>query len=63
MASTKTLVKLQGPDRTAALQQISSWKEVEGRDAIFKQYKFKNFIQAFGFMSSVALVAEKVRAF
>ena len=33
---------------------------VEGRDAIVKQFKFKNFNQAFGFMTRVALQAEKM---
>ena len=30
-----------------------------GRDAIHKEFKFKNFVEAFGFMSSVELMAEK----
>ena len=32
----------------------------EGRDAIHKEYKFKNFNEAFGFMTRVALQAEKM---
>lgn len=36
------------------------WSEVEGRDAIYNQYQFKNFNSAFGFMSRVALMAEKI---
>lgn len=28
---------------------------VDGRDAIYKEFIFKNFIEAFGFMTSVAL--------
>jgi 4a-hydroxytetrahydrobiopterin dehydratase len=39
---------------------LSGWKMVPGgRDAIIKEYKFKDFVQAFGFMSRAALVAEK----
>ena len=31
------------------------WTLIEGRDAIFKKFEFKNFNQAWGFMSRVAL--------
>ena len=33
---------------------------VEGRDAIKKDFKFANFNEAFGFMTRVALQAEKM---
>lgn len=33
---------------------------VEGRDAIYKEFLFKNFNEAFGFMSRVALLADKM---
>ena len=36
------------------------WAYVQGRDAIHKSFKFKDFIEAFGFMSRVALIAEKM---
>ena len=32
---------------------------VEGRDAIEREFRFKDFAQAWGFMSRVALLAEK----
>ena len=38
----------------------NDWKMVEGRDAISKKYKFKSFVRAFGWMSSVAIIAEKM---
>merc|ERR1712131_566443 len=38
--------------------QSTGWKLVEGRDAIEKEYKFKNFNEAFSFMTAVALNAE-----
>ncbi|MEM1432124.1 MAG: 4a-hydroxytetrahydrobiopterin dehydratase [Pseudomonadota bacterium] len=38
----------------------AGWAEVEGRDAIAKTYRFKDFNEAFGWMSRVALVAEKM---
>ncbi len=37
----------------------NGWQMVEGRDAIHKQFVFRNFIEAFGFMTKVALWAEK----
>ena len=36
------------------------WSMVEGRDAIQKTYLFKNFIEAFGFMTQAAIIAEKM---
>ncbi len=36
------------------------WAMVEGRDAIRKDYKFRSFVSAFGWMTSAALVAEKL---
>ena len=44
----------------AAVQQLSGWKAAEGRDAIEKTYKFDDFSQAFGWMSRIALAAEKL---
>jgi 4a-hydroxytetrahydrobiopterin dehydratase len=52
--------KLTGDERTQALADLEGWTEVEGRDAIQKSYQFKSFNQAFGFMSRVALAAEKM---
>jgi len=46
--------------RRAALAGLDGWVLVEGRDAIQKTFKFKDFSQAFGFMARVALVAEKM---
>lgn len=37
----------------------SGWQAVEGRDAIRKIWKFKDFSQAWGFMSRVAMAAER----
>ncbi|KAH7711808.1 Pterin-4-alpha-carbinolamine dehydratase 2 [Aphelenchoides avenae] len=38
----------------------SGWKVQANRDAIKKVFQFKNFNEAFGFMSRVALQAEKM---
>jgi len=54
--------KLQGADRDAALAELSAlgWDEIEGRDAIFKSFRFANFAEAWGWMTRIALVAEKM---
>ena len=52
--------RLQGAARVKAVQELDEWADVPGRDAITKTYRFKNFRKAFGFMSEVALVAEKM---
>jgi 4a-hydroxytetrahydrobiopterin dehydratase len=44
----------------AALAQLSGWSAAEGRDAISKSFKFKDFNAAFGWMTRVALAAEKL---
>jgi len=43
----------------AALSRLPGWQEVEGRDAISKTFRFEDFNAAFGFMTRVALEAEK----
>jgi 4a-hydroxytetrahydrobiopterin dehydratase len=52
--------KLTGDARKAALARLAGWSEVAGRDAITKKFTFKDFNQAFGFMTRAALVAEKM---
>lgn len=44
----------------AALSQLSRWRAAEGREAIFKSYRFADFKAAFGFMTQVALKAEQM---
>lgn len=38
----------------------NGWVQTTDRDAIVKTYKFKNFIDAFGFMTRTAIHAEKL---
>lgn len=52
--------KLPADARKAALAKLSGWREVEGRDAITRKFEFRNFNEAFGFMSRAALMAEKL---
>src|SRR5665213_3322341 len=52
--------KLTGSARADALRKLGGWAEVAGRDAITRTFVFKDFNQAFGFMTRAALVAEKM---
>ena len=52
--------KLSVEARKAALGKLAGWSEVPGRDAITRKFVFKDFNQAFGFMTRAALVAEKM---
>lgn len=52
--------KLTGQARSDALRGLKGWSEVPGRDAIAKTFVFKDFNEAFGFMSRAALIAEKM---
>lgn len=42
------------------MNDLDGWSMVEGREAIYKTFTFKNFIQAFGFMTQSAIIAEKI---
>ena len=44
----------------AALEQLEGWSVADGRDAIVRTFIFKDFNAAFGFMTRVALAAEKL---
>jgi 4a-hydroxytetrahydrobiopterin dehydratase len=52
--------KMMGETRKKVLAELPGWTEVAGRDAIRKKFVFANFVEAFGFMSKVALVAERM---
>src|ERR1700685_2638603 len=52
--------KLTAEARKAALAKLADWSDAAGRDAITKKFVFKDFNQAFGFMTRAALVAEKM---
>src|SRR5512141_2085001 len=52
--------KLTADARKSALARLAGWSEVAGRDAITRKFVFKDFNQAFGFMTRAALVAEKM---
>jgi 4a-hydroxytetrahydrobiopterin dehydratase len=52
--------KLDAPAQQEALAKLSGWKDVPGRDAIQKSFKFADFNAAFAFMTRAALMAEKM---
>jgi len=54
--------KLEGDQRSDALKLLhtTGWQLMDNRDALHKAFIFKNFNQAFGFMTRVALLAEKL---
>lgn len=52
--------KFDASQREAVLAQLPEWRVVEGREAITRTLKFADFSAAFGFMSRVALAAEKL---
>ena len=47
------------PDTDRADLAANGWNQSQDRDAISKAYKFKNFVEAFGWMTQIALWAEK----
>jgi 4a-hydroxytetrahydrobiopterin dehydratase len=52
--------KLTGEARGRLLAELQGWRVADGRDAIVKSFKFKDFNQAFAFMTRIALMAEKM---
>jgi 4a-hydroxytetrahydrobiopterin dehydratase len=54
------LKKLTAQERVEALRKVPDWHMLEDRDAIARQYRFADFNAAFGFMSRLALYAERV---
>jgi len=48
--------KLSEAEIHAALQELSGWTVAKGK--LHREYKFADFIHAFGFMTSAALAAE-----
>jgi 4a-hydroxytetrahydrobiopterin dehydratase len=56
-------VKLSEKDKEVALMvnlKKNGWKHLKDRDAIYKNFEFNNFVDAFAWMTKVALYAEKI---
>ncbi|WP_172297478.1 4a-hydroxytetrahydrobiopterin dehydratase [Pseudoruegeria sp. HB172150] len=53
--------KLTGTDRDTALKPLleNGWTLADDRDALQKTFQFKNFVEAFGWMTKLAIWAEK----
>jgi 4a-hydroxytetrahydrobiopterin dehydratase len=51
---------LKGEARRQALAGLTGWSEVPDRDAITRTFVFRDFKEAFGFMTRVAEVAEEM---
>jgi len=52
--------RLVGSEREKALKEIPHWKEVQGRDAIERKFEFKDFKEAWAWMTRVAEVADQM---
>lgn len=52
--------RLSAEARDEALVTLTGWKLADGREAITKRFVFRDFNEAFGWMTRVALVAEKM---
>jgi len=51
--------RLDAEGRMALARVLPGWSLVEGRDAITRSFRFADFSEAWGFMTRVALLAEK----
>lgn len=52
--------KLSPAERQAALSRLPGWTNAKAKDAIEKRFVFADFVEAFAFMTRVALVAERM---
>jgi 4a-hydroxytetrahydrobiopterin dehydratase len=51
--------QLDEDERAAALDELGEWDYDETRDALTRTFMFADFVEAFGFMTRVAILAEK----
>ena len=52
------IAKLSDTDRAALGEILPAWSLLDGRDAIQRDFQFRDFNEAWGFMARVALLAE-----
>lgn len=52
--------KLSQADRSVMLLKLLEWRELTDREALFRSFRFADFNAAFGFMTRVALAAERM---
>ncbi|GGB73355.1 4a-hydroxytetrahydrobiopterin dehydratase [Blastomonas aquatica] len=53
------VTKLTDIERTTALSALTEWNHEPLRDGITRTFSFTDFVEAFGFMTRVAILAEK----
>lgn len=53
------IAKLTDTERATLATALPLWRMVPGRDAIQRHFAFRDFVEAWGFMARVALLAEK----
>lgn len=53
------VARLSNEERTQLSENLPGWTLDGERDAIRRSFKFANFVDAFGFMTKVALLAER----
>lgn len=51
--------KLSAEERANFFKEFPRWEEVEGKDAAKALFTFKDFNEAFGFMTRIAIEADK----
>jgi 4a-hydroxytetrahydrobiopterin dehydratase len=51
------IAKLSDAEITAQLQSVPQWQLRDGK--LWREWRFGNFVEAFGFMTRVALLAER----
>jgi len=56
--NNRSMRRFSGPELKEALAGLNGWGVVEGK--LHKEYKFADFIHAFGFMAASALAIEKM---
>ena len=60
MGEPSLRTKLTSAERAQAFSELAGWAPDAARDAIVKTFVFKDFVEAFGFMAKVALIAERM---
>src|ERR1700761_5374629 len=51
---------LTSEERAKLPRPLPNWRMADGKDALARSFKFADFKEAFGFMTKVALLAEKM---
>jgi 4a-hydroxytetrahydrobiopterin dehydratase len=51
--------RLNEAERAELLARFPAWRHEPERDALTREFRFADFVRAFGFMTAVAIVAEK----